>query len=409
MSKKGSPAAPVRMEAVEARQLLSAVVDHGVLNIQGTRRGDDILITFASPRTTQVVMNGEVFTFARRSIGKVKILGNDGSDYITFGQEFTGPAYISGGSGNDTVGSSSGADTLYGDDGDDQVYGNAGRDVLHGGAGNDTLGGGDDDDQLFGDANADNLSGDAGDDTLYGGRGGDTLYEDAGRDRLCGNADRDTFYFADSPKDVRDETGDEVIAAFAPPFSNMAFDPKSLVGVTGLGINAGSLIFGSMSSGIIANHGGSQGGLIMSGGVTANGGSIHIGGGNGSGDAPIIPTDPNTVTLAFGQLTYAFRDVPAGTTLFPMSGNFVLTSQRSLLDRLRAITVEGGGAVADGATLDVPADTVITSGAGTNGSTISSGSGTTLVGPLTLTLPSGNSLRINAEWTLTVRAAEVQV
>jgi len=227
MSKKGSPAAPVGMEAVEARRLLSAVVDHGVLNIQGTRRGDDILITLASPRTTQVVMNGEVFTFARRSIAKVKIVGNDGDDFIGFGLEFTGPAYVSGGAGNDNISGTAGDDTINGDDGADLLSGNGGNDLLHGGAGNDNLYGFDGDDQLFGDANADVLFDGDGDDTLFGGRGGDTLYESLGRDRLCGNADGDTFYFADSPKDVRDETRDETIAP-TPPSPYGPINPAAL-------------------------------------------------------------------------------------------------------------------------------------------------------------------------------------
>lgn len=410
MPKKGSPA-PVRMEAVEARRLLSAAVDHGVLNIQGTRRGDDIAVTLASPRTIQVVMNGEVSTFARRSIGKLRILGNDGDDFITFGSEVTGPAWISGGGGNDNISGTAGNDTINGDDGADRLNGNGGRDLIHGGAGNDNLWGDDGDDQLFGDSGADNLSGGEGDDTLLGGRGGDTLYEDAGRDRLYGNADRDTFYFSDSPKDIRDETRDETIAPQPPPVDlsyHGTIDIGSLVAnpIKGWGGGSGSLNLGGSTGGIITNSGGSQGG---GGGIVGNGGSITISSGGHHGPTtPILASDPSAISLRYGELTYVYRDVPPGQSLFLMSGGTLSINQASLLDRLRSVSVEGGGLLADGATLDVPAGTVIAGGDDGSEQNVSAGSSLTVAGPMTLTFPSGNSLQISAAWTLTLRAAEAQ-
>jgi hypothetical protein len=297
------------MEAVEARQLLSAAVDHGVLTIQGTRRGDDIAVTLASPRTVQVVMNGERFTFDRRSVGKVKVLGNDGDDFISLGLEFTGPAYVSGGAGNDQIGGGSGDDTLYGDDGADQLSGSRGNDLLHGGAGRDYLNGYDGDDQLFGDANADVLSDGDGDDTLYGGRGGDALYEGLGRDRLCGGADRDAFYFADSPKDVRDETRDETIAPQPPPL-DLSYHGPININIPNPGAYNPIKGWGGTIGGIIGNSGGSQGSGGAGGGIIIHGGSLIMSnGGVRAGihtpTTPIVNLTPSPVTPTVRKLTFS--------------------------------------------------------------------------------------------------------
>nr|WP_305847267.1 type I secretion C-terminal target domain-containing protein [Marinobacterium sp. xm-a-152] len=164
--------------------------------------------------------------------------GEQGNDWI---EAALGPAaFLSGGSGNDTlIGGNStdtliggtGDDNLEGGEGNDKLYGDlndrtaggksvadyistvsAGDDTLHGGLGNDSLYGNGGDDVLYGDGDNDYLYGDDGldtlyggtgddrlyggnqDDLLYGGEGSDTLYGDDGNDRLEGEAGTDTLY-----------------------------------------------------------------------------------------------------------------------------------------------------------------------------------------------------------------------
>jgi hypothetical protein len=81
-------------------------------------------------------------------IGNVQITGGSGQNYIVgddHNQNIVLGAdddILSGGGGNDTVGSLSGNDRISGDAGDDIVFGGTASDTLNGGAGNDWLNGG---------------------------------------------------------------------------------------------------------------------------------------------------------------------------------------------------------------------------------------------------------------------------
>lgn len=112
--------------------------------------------------------------------------------------------------GNDTVLGSFTNDTLLGDGGNDTLYGDGGNDVLDGGNGNDTLYGGTGDDLLLGGAGSDRLDGGAGSDRLSGGPGPDTLTGGRGND----------FFDFDSPADISDSFGGDVITDFSDTLRN---------------------------------------------------------------------------------------------------------------------------------------------------------------------------------------------
>jgi Ca2+-binding RTX toxin-like protein len=133
--------------------------------------------------------------------GKDQIEGNDGDD-VLFG--YRGADTINGGAGNDTI---------YGDDlgfnniaGNDILFGNDGNDIIYGGARPDQIDGGNDNDTLYGGFGGDGLKGGAGDDTIYGddvgqsggdiiegGGGNDLIFGVGGNDEMYGNAGDDTM------------------------------------------------------------------------------------------------------------------------------------------------------------------------------------------------------------------------
>jgi len=110
----------------------------------------------------RVTINGEVTDVALNAngfntlnnfdtpIGRVNVLGQSGADRITIDSNMTAPAFVDGGSGNDSILGGSGNDTLIGGTGKDTLRGGAGddrldgtddntRDVLQGGTGADTF------------------------------------------------------------------------------------------------------------------------------------------------------------------------------------------------------------------------------------------------------------------------------
>jgi Ca2+-binding RTX toxin-like protein len=187
-----------------------------------------------------IKVGSDIFVFAPRSNGVVKLAGVDPDDVTSVspttdmspGQEATFGIEdddFEGGVGGDTVIGMEGADTLAGKGGDDRMFGgedndsmsggegrnylrgdegedvlrggaqhddlngNMGRDTIDAGAGDDWVRGGKDDDQLFAGAGHDLAFGDLGDDIVGGGDGDDQIFGGAGRDILRGDAGRDTL------------------------------------------------------------------------------------------------------------------------------------------------------------------------------------------------------------------------
>jgi Ca2+-binding RTX toxin-like protein len=102
---------------------------------------------------TDVALNASGFNTLNNldtPIGRVNVLGQGGDDRITIDSTMTAPAFVDGGTGNDSILGGSGNDTLVGGSGRDTLRGGAGddrldgtddntRDVLQGGAGADTF------------------------------------------------------------------------------------------------------------------------------------------------------------------------------------------------------------------------------------------------------------------------------
>jgi len=194
------------LEPLEARRFLSAAVAHHVLQIDGTRRSDAIVVTLGK-RAVTVDVDGRVSEFSLRSFGVIQIRTGKGNDRVTIGTQdnpISIPASVSAGDGNDLVIAGDANDTITGDDGDDEISAAGGDDIVHGGAGHDTIFGGDGDDQLFGDNHADSIFGNAGSDTVHGGRGDDELHDGLGKDAVYGDGDADQFCVAEGRKEFRD-------------------------------------------------------------------------------------------------------------------------------------------------------------------------------------------------------------
>lgn len=203
-----------RLEALEPRRLFSAAIVRGVLDVEGTRRGDSIVITRDGRRAVRVEVNGVASSFSFREFSRIRVTAGAGDDYVAIGNRHvvSSAATLRGGDGNDSLMSSAGNDSIDAGDGNDYVFTSSGDDTARGGAGDDTLQGGDGDDELAGDNGADVVDAGDGNDTVTGGRGDDRLRDGPGRDRVYGNAGPDSFFqpvdHAD-PSDFRDRGADE--------------------------------------------------------------------------------------------------------------------------------------------------------------------------------------------------------
>jgi len=175
------------LEALEARQLLSASLHQGVLRVVGTSEADDIRVAAdaGAPGQLQVWANGQaVLTVSATEVRHIVVRGGAGDDRVTIDLA-AGEAAVR------AIGV-----RVFGQGGNDVLMGGTGDDELEGGAGHDTLGGGEGSDVLIGGSGNDLLLGGAGADRLEGGRGTDSLKGGEGADRLRGGARRDYVYRA---------------------------------------------------------------------------------------------------------------------------------------------------------------------------------------------------------------------
>ena len=183
------------LETLESRRLLAATLSNGTLTIIGTNRSDRIeVISRLDDGQVRVELNGTETRFRFGDINRIHISGGRGNDFIEFSGRDGGiffPSNVSGGKGNDVIGTGLGDDTISGGTGHDRIEGDAGEDLIVGGNGNDVIRGGHGHDTLRGDAGNDYVSGDrhrdyitggAGDDDLRGGRDIDTVFGNAGND-----------------------------------------------------------------------------------------------------------------------------------------------------------------------------------------------------------------------------------
>jgi Ca2+-binding RTX toxin-like protein len=189
-------AARLRLQTLEDRTALSAVVSNGDLHVYGTTFSDNLSVRYESGYY-RVIDNGVSRYFTAASVwgGDVFMYGYGGNDVLNNLTGLRLTAY--GADGNDTLYGNGGIDYLHGGNGRDTIYGYGGADTLvagsdysanslYGGDGNDALYGGYGNDALYGHGHTDTLYGNWGDDFLDGGSGTDYLYGEAGNDTLNG-------------------------------------------------------------------------------------------------------------------------------------------------------------------------------------------------------------------------------
>ena len=151
--------------------------------------GDDRLTV--SAREVHAAAGNDTIDGAAYS-GPTYLRGDDGDDSIRGGLAFDdingnmGADTAAGGLGDDWVVGGKDNDRLSGDAGGDLVYGNLGNDTALGGDGGDIVRGGQNDDIVVGGAGDDYVSGDRGSDTVTGGAGADRFHTfgEAGVDRV---------------------------------------------------------------------------------------------------------------------------------------------------------------------------------------------------------------------------------
>ncbi|NOX56546.1 MAG: calcium-binding protein, partial [Planctomycetes bacterium] len=136
-----------------------------------------------------------------RGIERAALRGTSG-DNVLDASRFSGPVWLSGSDGDDTLIGGADADYLDAGRGNDGLSGLGGDDTLLGRDGNDRLDGGAGDDGLSGLGGHDTLIGDAGSDTLLGGIGNDSLVPGAGSDTALGEAGDDTIASSDATADL---------------------------------------------------------------------------------------------------------------------------------------------------------------------------------------------------------------
>ena len=156
----------MHIEVLEGRRMLSASLSStGILTVNGTAAGDEIVITRDLPHHQLVVKQelraGGGESTRRFDLAKVKSIvvnAGAGNDEVTLGTALPISATINGGDGNDQLTGGAGNDIINGGNGNDEIFGGAGNDVLNGNAGND---------QITGGAGADKLNGGDGNDELF--------------------------------------------------------------------------------------------------------------------------------------------------------------------------------------------------------------------------------------------------
>ena len=228
---QAAPAAPVVLESLEDRRLLSSVtLTGGVLKVVGeSDRANDLVVQPAASGKIYVYANNVNKTFRISDVKSVQFTGGSkgdgiflaskleldavvnagaGDDDIRLGE---GDDVVNAGDGDDKIWTRPGNDKAYGGNGDDRFLGDDGNDVFEGGPGNDsadggggndavlsgpgddTLIGGNGDDKIDAGTGDDSLRGDAGSDTLFGGDGDDTLGGGSGADTFDGGDGRNSF------------------------------------------------------------------------------------------------------------------------------------------------------------------------------------------------------------------------
>jgi len=247
----------------------AAVLEPGVLTIQGSSGADDVSIENVGGDWS-VVLEGvsdhhvdpsdspdlnSLNPFSQ-SISQITYLAGSGNDTLDVDGAITAKVFAVGGAGHDLLHGGAGNDHLDGGAGDDSIFGQGGVDHLMGRLGDDRLDGGDDPDFLFGDKGADLLIGGDGNDSLHGGQGDDTLVAYTGEpmdylwgsflgldwlfaetgngNSLYGDAGNDTLFGGAYGDYLEGQSGmDQLFGFYGNDFLNGGADDDAIFGGTG--------------------------------------------------------------------------------------------------------------------------------------------------------------------------------
>lgn len=214
------------MEGLEARTLLSAVIDGEVLVITGTDQADAIVIEAGANdgevRVSGVegVADGTTFQNVNRLLASL----GAGDDSFTINGEIRNTAgdlfrtAVFGNNGNDTLIGGTTVDTLYGGLGDDtlrggqlndRIFGGAGDDTIFGNRGRDQIFAGAGDDEVFGGTQRDRINGGSGVDTIFGNLGNDEINAGTGNDIVRSGNGRDTVFGGEGFDDINGGFGND--------------------------------------------------------------------------------------------------------------------------------------------------------------------------------------------------------
>ena len=131
--------APV-VEPLEGRRMLSATLNHGLLEVRGSDGDDEITIEQTrNPRRMHVTVNDEKFSFKSHQVHRTIVRSLDGDDVVEAGERLKTRTMQLGGRGDDTLVGGGGPDILRGGLGDDDLTGGRGKDRLFGEEGQDVF------------------------------------------------------------------------------------------------------------------------------------------------------------------------------------------------------------------------------------------------------------------------------
>jgi Ca2+-binding RTX toxin-like protein len=143
------------VQQLEDRRLLSATLTDGVLTVEGTKSNDNITLSLSSDGSTITVSQAKArrhgrnaatpttTTFTASDVKSISVNGGKGNDNIVFKSlgdtDFTTPATILGGDGNDWISAGAGSDIVYGEAGNDRNFGGEGADHIYVGRGSNLI------------------------------------------------------------------------------------------------------------------------------------------------------------------------------------------------------------------------------------------------------------------------------
>ena len=194
-------------------EAILATVSNGVLTVNvgpnagarmfgDTTDGNDNVLIRRGATDNQVIVVAFGLQQTYDNVTGLFINAGMGNDMITLDKNFSLPATLIGGAGNDIITGAKGAesisggagnDKLLGNDGNDTINGDAGLDTIQGAFGDDLLNGGDEADSIDGAVGADTINAGAGNDNVTGGTQDDVINGDAGNDKLYGGRDGDVI------------------------------------------------------------------------------------------------------------------------------------------------------------------------------------------------------------------------